>query len=156
MAQCMDMEQQEWDLRIEGIGSAQRWEARPKASTPIDKEWRTAGARKLGRTAATTSVEQIDGANSENAVADDDGEDGESETEDEFAQSQESQEQTNGRADDDAENMTPWEGDKCTKGRDEEATTRRTGARHRNGHMSAYSNTEDRAAVTEQRGSHGE
>ena len=160
MAQCMDMEQQDWDLRIEGIGletAAQQWEARPKVSTPIDKEWRTAGARKPGRTAATASVEQIDGTDSENAVADDDGEDGESETEDEFAQFQESQEQTSGRrADDDEEDMTSWEGDKCTKGRDEEATTRRTGARHRNGHMSAYSNTEDRAAVTEQRGSHGE
>ena len=121
MAQCMDMEQQDWDLRIEGIGleaAALRWEeARPKASTPIDKEWRTTGARKPGRTATTASAEQVDGGHSENAIADDDGEDGESETEDEFAQFQESQEQTSGRADDDEEDMTPWEGAKCTKDR---------------------------------------
>ena len=153
MAQCMDMGQQDWDLRIEGIGletAAQRWEARPKASTPIDKEWRTAGARKPGQTAATASAEQVDGVGSENAVADDDSEDGESETEDEFAQFQESQEHTSGRADEDAEDMTPWEGAEGTKDRDKEATTRRTGARHRNGHMSsADSNKEDRTAMME-------
>ena len=42
MAQCMDMEQQDWDLRIEGIGvetAVLQWGARPKASKPIDKEW---------------------------------------------------------------------------------------------------------------------
>ena len=153
MAQCMDMEQQDWDLRIEGIGletAAQRWEARPKASTPIEKEWRTAGTRKPGRTAATALVEQIDGVDSENAIADDNGEDGESETEDEFAQFQESQEQTSGRADDYEEDMTQWEGAKCKKDRDEEATTRRTGARHRNGHMSANSNAEDRSDNNQQ------
>ena len=41
MAQCMDMEQQDWDLCIEGIGletAAQQWKARPKAFKPIDKE----------------------------------------------------------------------------------------------------------------------
>ena len=153
MAQCMDMARQDWDLRIEGIGletAAQRWEARPKASTPIDKEWRTAGAWKRGRMATTASAEQVDGGNSENAVADDDGEDGESETEDEFAQSQESQEQTSGRANDDEEDMTPWEGAKCKKDRDEEATTRRTGARHRNGHMSVNRNTVDRSDNNQQ------
>ena len=87
----------------------------------------------------------MDGVDSENAIADDDSEDGESETEDEFAQSQESQEQTNGRANDDEEDMTPWEGAKCTKDRNEEATTRRPGARHRNGHISANRNTVDRS-----------
>jgi hypothetical protein len=148
MAQCMDMKQQDWDLRIEGIGletAAQRWEARPKASTPIDKEWRTAGARTPGRTAATASAEQVDGVDSENAIADDDSEFGESETEDELAQSQGSQEQTNGRANYDEEDMTPWEGAKCTKDRNEEATTRRPGARHRNGHISANRNAVDRS-----------
>ena len=146
MAQCMDMGQQDWDLRIEGIGletAAQRWEARPKASMPIDKEWRTAGARKPGQTAATASAEQVDGVGSENAVADDDSEDGESETEDEFAQLQESQEHTSGRADEDEEDMTPWEGAEGTKDRDKEATTRRTGARHRNGHMSSANSSYD-------------
>ena len=63
----------------------------------------------------------MDGVDSENAITDDDGEDEESETEDEFAQFQESQEQPSGRADDDEEDMTPWEGAKCTKDRDEEA-----------------------------------
>ena len=98
-----------------------------------------------GTTAATASAEQVDGVDSENAIADDDSEDGESETEDEFTQSQESQEQTNGRANDDEEDMTPWEGAKCTKDRNEEATTRRPGARHRNGHISANRNTVDRS-----------
>ena len=99
----------------------------------------------------------MDRVDSENAVAGDDGEDGESETDDEFAQSQESQEQTSGRADEDEEDMTPWEGAKCTEDRDEETTTRTTGARHRNGHMSSDNrNTEDRAAMTETRGAPGE
>ena len=42
--QCMAMEQQDWDLNIEEIGletAVRQWEARPKASLPIDKEWRT-------------------------------------------------------------------------------------------------------------------
>ena len=85
------------------------------------------------------------GVDSENAIADDDSKFGESETEDEFAQSQESQEQTNGRASDDEEDMTPWEGAKCTKDRNEEATTRGPGARHRNGHISANRTTVDRS-----------
>ena len=123
---------------------------RPKASTPIDKEWRTAAARKTGRTSATASVEQVDGVDSKNAITDDDGEDEESETEDEFAQFQESQEQPSGRADDDEEDMTLWEGAKCTKDRDEEATTRRTGARHRHGHRSANNNTADQSYNTQQ------
>ena len=49
MAQCMDMEQQDWDLRIEEIGletALQQWEGRPKASKSIDKKWRTSVSRK--------------------------------------------------------------------------------------------------------------
>ena len=44
MAQCMDMERQDWDAVIEGAGletAVQQWEIRPKASRPIDVEWRT-------------------------------------------------------------------------------------------------------------------
>jgi hypothetical protein len=41
MAQYMEMEQQEWEVEIEGIGletAVQQWKARPSASKPIDKE----------------------------------------------------------------------------------------------------------------------
>ena len=41
MAQCGDMEQKDWDAVLEGAGLAtavQQWEARPRASKPIDVE----------------------------------------------------------------------------------------------------------------------
>ena len=62
VAQCMEMEQQDWD-RIEEIGletAMQKWEARPQASKPIDKEWRMAAGRKPGQK-ASTRTESIGG-----------------------------------------------------------------------------------------------
>ena len=67
MAQCMDMAQQDWDLRIEGIGlesAMQQWEARPKATKPIDKEWRTTAGQQDRRNAQTTPAEPTERAGS--------------------------------------------------------------------------------------------
>ena len=62
MVQCMAMAQQDWDAVIEGIGmdtAAQQWEARPKASKPIDIEWRTRREHGLGRRKMHTLPEAI-------------------------------------------------------------------------------------------------
>ena len=96
MAQCMDMERQDWDLHIEGIGletAVQQWGARPKASKPIDKEWRTTVERTPERVPAPPPDEQMDGASAE---ASDDGSTADEDMEDEFAQVLETPEEKDG------------------------------------------------------------
>ena len=93
MAQCMDMERQDWDLHIEGIGletAVQQWGARPKASKPIDKEWRTTVERTPERVPAPPPDEQMDGASAE------DGSTADEDMEDEFAQVLETPEEKDG------------------------------------------------------------
>ena len=122
MEQCMDMDQQDWDLRIEGVGletAVQQWEARPKASKPIDQEWRTAVSQKQRRKADSPPAEQLDLADGEGADSDG-GSDDEVETdsapEDEFAQLTESQAVTDSRAADEEEDATPWDADARARG----------------------------------------
>ena len=118
MEQCMGMDQQDWDLRIEGVGletAVQQWEARPKASKPIDQEWRTSVSQKQRRKADSPPAEQLDLADGEGADAEG-GSDDECETdsapEDEFAQLPESQAVTDSRvADEEEEDATPWDAD---------------------------------------------
>ena len=97
MAQCMDMERQDWDLRIEGIGletAVQQWGARSKVSKPIDKEWRTTVGRTPGRVPAPPPDDQMDGASAEDS---DDGSTADEDMEDEFAQVPDTPEEKNGR-----------------------------------------------------------
>jgi hypothetical protein len=103
----MDMAKQDWDLRIEGSGlelAMQQWEARPKASKPIDKEWRTRVGQGLGQKASTVSAaEPVNDANGGETDPDEDNDEesaAESEKEDEFAQLPMSQEE---------EDAMPWD-----------------------------------------------
>ena len=85
------MKQQDWDLHIEKIGletAMQKWEKRPQASKPIDKEWRTAAGRTPGQKASmrTEPLEEADdgGAESDDEESDD-GREADNGMEDEFA-----------------------------------------------------------------------
>jgi hypothetical protein len=63
MLQCMTMAQKDWDSIIEGTGmetAAQQWEARPKASKPIDIEWRTKPGKTQGRRKDMNAEEDSD------------------------------------------------------------------------------------------------
>jgi hypothetical protein len=118
MEQCMGMDQQDWDLRIEGKGletAVQQWEARPKAAKPIDQEWRSAVSQNQRRKADLPLAEQLDLADGEGADSDgvsDDECEIDSATEDEFVRLTESQAETDGRAADaDEEDATPWDAD---------------------------------------------
>ncbi len=133
MTQCMDMKQQDWDAVIEGVGmetALQRWEARPKATRPIDVEWRTKAVRGSGQKARTptAAAAEEDAANMDT----DDDIDGassaaESASEDEFAQLTEIREEK----DDEPErkDLTPWEEDGNVE--DQDTTGRRLGPRSR-------------------------
>eukprot|EP01036_Dinobryon_divergens_P023426 gene23426-31771_t len=112
MAQCMDMEQQEWDLRIEGVGleaAVQQWKTRPNASKPIDREWRTPVGRGTGgKTSIVGASDTAYEANSGDEDSDEDNNeesDAESVTEDECTQFPDSQEEKDARAD----KETPWD-----------------------------------------------
>jgi hypothetical protein len=156
MAQCMDMEQQDWDLRIEEIGletALQQWEGRPKASKSIDKEWRTAVSRKQRQQASTPTVEPIDGVDRKDAEVEEGsngGSDTDCDTEDELAQFLESQAEMDGGADE-GEDATPLDGDAHTADRDEGAPTQRTRARRIRSHGIATDTTEKQGCVVEQR-----
>ena len=110
MVHCMDMGKHDWDVCIEGIGletAMQQWEARPQASKPIDKEWRTAAGGKLRRKVTTTPAELMDRADSSEAELDDYSgvsSEADEDTEDEFAEFPRSQEETDGWAVDEETN----------------------------------------------------
>ena len=155
MAQCMVMDQRDWETIIEGVGldaAVQQWEARPKASKTIDKEWRTV-VRNLGRT-ANTRTEPIDGVDGGGAESDEDSESGsaaESDTE-EFAQFPESQDVNDGRAD--TEDVTPWDREMRVKGQDVGETIRRLGSGCRQHHnRTAVCKRAQKSWVAEQLGS---
>ena len=92
MEQCINMAQQEWDTVIEGAGieaARQRWEVRPKASKPIDVDWRNSavlgsGQKKRTSTKAAAGAHEIDGDREEDSER---SSTLETESEDEFAQS---------------------------------------------------------------------
>ena len=137
MAQCMEMKQQDWDLRIEEIGletAMQKWEARPQASKSIDKEWRKAAGQTSGQI-ASMRIEPLEEADDGEAESDDEesdeGREADNVMDNEFAQVQESQEEEDGRADDE-EDVTPWDGDARTEDQDVGEPVQRTGVRQRN------------------------
>ena len=159
MAQCMDMEQQDWDLRIEGIGletAVQQWTARPKAFKPIDKEWRTSGGRQPGRKATVKQVEETDGADSGDTESDEERSDGDSDVEsaaeDELAQSPDSQEEKEARAD--KENATPWDREMLVvAGQEEGEAIRQRGSGCRYHHNRPEVHRRAQSSVAEQVGS---
>jgi hypothetical protein len=75
MVQCMNMSQQDWNEIVEGSGlekALQQWKVRPKASKPIDMEWRNHASRKRSRPPQPTvgssgEVEENASENSESA-----------------------------------------------------------------------------------------
>ena len=157
MEQCMGMDQQDWDLRIEGVGlktAVQQWEARPKASKPIDQEWRTSVSQKQGRKADSPPAEQLDVADGEGADSDRDSADDcetDSAPEDEFAQLPESQAATDGRAaEEEEEDATPWDTDARAEAPGEGVPVRRTGARHRNSNGRTNGTRENRGPNREE------
>ena len=91
MEQCINMAQQEWDTVIEGAGieaARQRWEVRPKASKPIDVDWRNSAVLGSGQK-KRTSTKAAAGAHEADGVMEEDSEGSttsETEAEDEFAQ----------------------------------------------------------------------
>jgi len=89
MAQCMDMERQDWDAVIEGAGletAVQQWEIRPKASRPIDVEWRTKAVRDSGRKKRTSTEAADLDRNEDNNNESSASSAADSEEEDEFAE----------------------------------------------------------------------
>ena len=151
----MAMERQDWDLNIEGIGletAVRQWEARPKASLPIDKEWRTMVGQKQGRPPAPTPAEPSDGADGKGAESDESMEEestAESATEDEFAQFPDTAEEKDGRADE--EDATPWDRYASEADQDaEETTMRHRGVRGRNNHTSGNNGLRARRGVADQ------
>ena len=126
MDQCMAMERQDWDLNIEGIGletAVRQWEARPKASLPIDREWRNMVGNKQGRPPAPTPAEPSDGTDDTGVESGESMEEestAQSVTEDEFAQFPDTAEEKDGRADE--EDATPWDRYAREAGHDEEET----------------------------------
>ena len=157
MEQCMGMDQQDWDLRIEGVGletAVQQWEARPKASKPIDQEWRTPVSQKQRRKADSPPAEQLDVADGEGADSDRDSADDcetDSAPEDEFAQLPESQAATDGRAaEEEEEDATPWDTDARAEAPGEGVTVHRTGAIHRNSNGRTNGTRENRGPNREE------
>ena len=134
--------------------TVQQWEGRPKASKPIDKEWRMAVSRKQRQQQAPSpTVEPIDGVDSEDAEAEE-GNDGVSktdrDTEDEFAQFIESQAEMDDGADE-GEDATPWDGEMHTADRDEGVPTQKMRPRRTSSYGSATGTTEKQGCVVEQR-----
>jgi hypothetical protein len=133
MVQCRAMAQQEWDAVIEGTGmetADQRWEARPKASKPIDIEWRIRPEHGPGRRNAHTPLEATvgeDEADIGTAEDSDESSDSESVPTDEVEQSPVRQERNDGVAV--KEEVILWDEDTGTGARDVRTDEHRHGTR---------------------------
>ena len=151
MVQCMIMAQQDWDYIIEGTRvktAAQKWEARPKASKPIDIECREKSKRGLGQRRAQTlheaaAEEDQAGMNAEDYSVG--SSTSESALEDEAVQLQLSQEGTDYAAV--RKDLTPWDEDTGTDVMDTRAVEHRLIARSHGRYMRVKVRNQDVLAV---------
>ena len=151
MVQCMTMAQKDWEYIIEGTGmetAAQQWEARPKASKPIDIEWRAKLKRGLGQREARTPHEaaaEEDQADMNAEEESDRSSTSESALEDEAVQFQQGQEGTEYAAA--TEDLTPWDEDTGTDVMDTRAVEHRLIARSHGRYMRVKVRNQDVLAV---------
>jgi hypothetical protein len=140
MVQCMTMAQKDWEYIIEGTGmetAAQQWEARPKASKPIDIEWEA-------RTPHEAAAEE-DQADMNAEEESDRSSTSESALKDEAVQFQQGQEGTEYAAA--TEDLTPWDEDTGTDVMDTRAVEHRLIARSHGRYMRVKVRNQDMLAV---------
>ena len=153
MVQCMAMTEKDWYSVIEGTGmetADQRWEARPKASKPIDIEWRTRPEHGPGRQKTHTLLAVTAGEDEAdiNAAEDsDESSDSESVPTDEVEQSPIRQEGNDVVAV--REDGTPWDEDTGTGARDVRADEHRHGTRSHGNHVRGTGHNQDRIVLAQ-------
>ena len=153
MVQCMAMAEQDWDAVIEGTGmetAARQWEARQKASKPIDVEWRTRPEHGPGRRKTHTLPGATAGEDEADIDAEEDSDEScasESEPTDEVEQSPKRKEGNDAVAV--REDGAPWDEDARTGAMDVRADEYRQGTRSHGNHVRGTVHNQDRNVVAQ-------